>query len=128
MKTKRERPPCLCGSYDHKNGSCLNEPEHTPTPWKFTHHMDIGGDQMARIDDKNGIFLAGVSDMNLADHSLRDANAAFIVRAVNSHEDCIEALSAMLSLIDSLEDNESARFPEHRALIVKALEKSVQTP
>lgn len=64
---------------------------HTPTPWKFTHHTNIGGDQMARIDDEKGIFLAGVSDMNLIDHSLRDANAAFIVRAVNAHEELLEA-------------------------------------
>jgi hypothetical protein len=93
--------------------------EHTPTPW-------------ARYDD--GKLAArgwiksvckGIPEQMVAQAigvgaiEEREANAAFIVRAVNSHDDLVKALEAMLEKHGGLEISPAAR--QARAALAKAV-------
>ena len=67
--------------------------KHTPTPWQTT------GD---------GLIWRGKPDENIAqvlarpyDGELNSANAAFIVRAVNSHQALVAALERMLGAYEA---------------------------
>ncbi len=68
--------------------------KHTPTPWNISqehyHHFNT-------IKDKKGNHIANCSGSG---HSLEEAqaNAFFIVKAVNSHEKLVEALSSILEI------------------------------
>jgi len=57
-----------------------SKPQHTPTPWK---HDKRGGD----IRNKEGMLIAS---------GFRYENAAFIARAVNAHEEMLNALKLAL--------------------------------
>lgn len=97
MKTKREHAPCICGAYDHKNGSCLDQSEikpeaaqsaaHTPPPWKVWPAGGTGAVTTDRADAKTHTVC----------RTIETADAAFIVRAVNAHEIMYEALQACLN-------------------------------
>jgi hypothetical protein len=64
-----------------------NESKHTPAPWEVKDgSYNINGDHMKWIAGPDHIVIAMVTDKNLKDTTRRDADAAFIVRAVNSHE------------------------------------------
>lgn len=73
----------------------MSAPKHTPTPWKFsqTHahtltirHADGGGEYVAEIR------VGDTPELLLTD----EANARFIVRAVNAHDDLLEALRDLI--------------------------------
>ena len=72
---------------------------HTPTPWSIGHSMERnyiygGGSHLACIGSReNGFFIHDDGSLNES-----EANAAFIVRAVNSHDDLLEALETLLAL------------------------------
>lgn len=69
----------------------MTEAKHTPTPWKVSEGLD---DTSVTIRQDNGEFHRPVAEIwyNGDDPS---ANAAFIVRAVNSHADMLAALKAI---------------------------------
>jgi hypothetical protein len=73
---------------------------HTPTPWKV-----IKGDREHAFnivhDSKNG-GTAVVRDV------LKEANAVFIVRAVNSHDNLINAIKLLLECVDASQLPEGA--------------------
>lgn len=73
------------------------ESKHTPTPWKLKDGMEIQGDSMKPIAGADGIILGFVSDKNLVDHSQRDIDAAFIVRATNHYELMVSLLKEVYS-------------------------------
>lgn len=104
MKTQKEIQPCICGSLDHD--SHPNEPQHTPTPWEVDdgiHHLY--GDAARRINDKDGMLIGWISDRNLKSGDLRDADAAFIVRAVNAHGELVNTLHHLLNQPELLTDD-----------------------
>lgn len=71
-------------------------PQHTPTPWTYENHEIWGASKnIAEIHESKSIFSAGEAQ----------ANAAFIVRAVNSHEDLLKAAKMALSCM-SPDDND----------------------
>jgi len=57
--------------------------EHTPTPWTKNNKGEIG--PRFRSDDQSDGMLDPVAEVMFGDN--REANAAFIVEAVNNHED-----------------------------------------
>jgi len=69
--------------------------KHTPGPWEDCPDFYNGGDHYIWPVGANGVQIATVHD-----NSQVDANAAFIVRACNAHEELVEALR---ELIDQLE-------------------------
>lgn len=78
--------------------------QHTPTPWEFDK-------EHSAIIDKNGMGIAGNVD---------DADAAYIVKAVNCHEELVEALQAIMRP----EESRFANMREINAAINNALAKA----
>ena len=85
--------------------------KHTPTPWiaKLGEYNFTGPENgRAIMDSTNGIRICDVdskanqkrNDYKCADPE-RDANAAFIVKAVNSHEALVEACQEALKIIEA---------------------------
>ena len=76
--------------------------EHSPTPFK------LGG--IGDVTDANGIWIASV----MGDHDGHkgfptdeegEANAEFIIRACNAHDDLLEACQSTLRSINDLKPN-----------------------
>lgn len=61
-------------------------PQHTPTPWQLKEGLGLGSKYWVgeSEDGKNTPF-----------QSTKEANAAFIVRAVNVHEDLLHLLRSL---------------------------------
>ena len=94
--------------------------EHSPLPWRFL----AGGDNAPRrwIDSADNFTVGRVFR---ADSAVGEANGAFIVRAVNSHEALVKALEGLVEWV--WEDNrgdELAPLDEARAALQKAREES----
>ena len=77
---------------------------HTPTPWKIIplHESEVGSPHLLEIGvkDYNGRVLASVDSGTDEDN----ANAAYIVQAVNSHEDMVEALEDLIRHNEALNE------------------------
>ena len=70
--------------------------KHTPTPWKVEEEkISVGKGRLISIKGANGFSLAVVG---VEDYPLMEQDAAFIVRAVNSHD---ELLALAKRAIDS---------------------------
>lgn len=67
--------------------------EHTPTPWHegptcAIHQTFERDDVVTEIVDRDGVFVACVNHPN----PQHEANASYIIRAVNSHDTLVKAL------------------------------------
>ncbi len=65
---------------------------HTPTPWKYVEDKSLGDREFGKgetMDGKNTPFS-----------SIKREDAAFIVRAVNSHEELLFALKQLLEMVE----------------------------
>ncbi len=92
MKTRKAKPNDWTKDYsierDHKSYSDEPQPQHTPTPWKMNDNAVIfNGPWIANC--RAGIKQAPTSKVSLA-------NAAFIVRACNSHSDLLAIVKQMV--------------------------------
>lgn len=86
----------------------------TPTPWFQDHREDTGGMYNTEIFDAKGVTIATltwypVKEKNGDISTAREANAALIVRAVNTHAELIEALK---ECADDLEAEIEARYQD----------------
>lgn len=106
---------------DSDNECCLpkSEVKHTPTPWKYD--LGRGANPRFHIQTEAGYQIASTTE--LARHSqakeeneAREANATFIVRAVNSHEAFLKALRTAGKTLISLRHKEKLD-PHDRELI-----------
>jgi len=77
--------------------------EHTPGPWHVGHDMQT-------IRCKSGDPVAYRTE-NPFPASVNAANAAFIVRAVNSHEALVEALETAAAQLDAAAEAVRAPHP-----------------
>ena len=78
--------------------------EHTPTPWA------VGARAFLRVETSDGKTVATTgSDSDLRDQW--EANAAFIVKAVNAHDALVEALEDLLSDVERQMKNPSHHVP-----------------
>jgi len=107
---------------------------HTPTPWGF--EINKKPDGGAHIVGPNGNDFGIIASINLARVSgLTNPrpeglpNAAFIVRAVNAHDDLVKALAlaetaaaSMISTIEKFCDEAADRFDVARKLNDQILE------
>jgi hypothetical protein len=90
---------------------------HTPTPWvvreTIMHGTRYGGLWIEPEDAEYLVPLTGSGGaksytsriVDIQDHDHNDANARFIVQAVNAHDDLVEALKAARTVIQ--EDREA---------------------
>lgn len=78
----------------------MSETEHSPTPWVlgFDYHRTL----IRTGDASTGRRVATTFITGDASAKVNVANAAFIVRAVNSHDALVEALEAALAWIDAV--------------------------
>lgn len=101
MKTRKA---IVCDSIYICEGKCkFHAPQHTPTPWKLEGNLEISGPPEADIYDYRFIALADSQFDQKADKTPEQeqtdrANAAFIVRAVNAHEELLEALKQLANI------------------------------
>lgn len=93
--------------------------KHTPTPWarnkspSDTLRIFSGHYQIGEVRNCNGC-------------PQNEANADFIVRAVNAHSDLVAALEGVLPLAEAYADGKTGSHPDHewievaRAALAKA--------
>jgi len=75
--------------------------KHTPTPWRIGNH---GGEIVA--DSSERIFINGAIEKDSVEYyggflvaeSISQPNAAFIVLAVNMHDELVEAVKRVVTL------------------------------
>ena len=65
--------------------------EHTPTPWKM-------GDRKPYVEIWGPMRMNSSPILASMEHEPRDANAAFIVKAVNNHEPMVAELQRLFEL------------------------------
>jgi len=76
--------------------------KHTPTPWVKS-IVQFDKSEWAKLWNKNQICIAKGIDITAIVYGPDDqeeANAAFIVRAINSHEELLQALKDLAREID----------------------------
>lgn len=73
------------------------KPQHTPTPWRLL----AGTESIAVWSDKTGRYIM-IPSPQTRDHDEQIANAAFIVRAVNSHDAMLAALKNLRANVADL--------------------------
>ncbi len=95
--SKGESRVCLCAECE------TNHPQtHTPTPWYLPNGEDKNKFSTYRIAEEPGKSAAHLTNIALAG-SLEDA--AFIVRAVNSHEASLSTLRNVLVYLKGTSQN-----------------------
>lgn len=92
-----------------------NEPTATPTPWRWAVREHDGIVSIL----SNDTDMLSVASMNDYDHMPAEANAEFIVRAVNSHADMLAALEYIVAWNPKTWSAEKARDMA-KAAIAKA--------
>jgi hypothetical protein len=97
---------------------CGIEPsKHTPTPWKISKHIEPGTAWTIEADGGGGFICNGWGPGS----SIDDDNAAFIVRAVNSHEELLGACQMLVAMYsDVAPHGQSPVVEQARAAIAKA--------
>jgi len=89
--------------------------EHTPTPWMVDDDMIIT--QVDAIPDD--IICERTNEMPIK-HSNWEANAAFIVKAVNNHDALVKALkesrAALVALMDAVQAGQKMNGREYVGL------------
>lgn len=75
---------------------------HTPTPWTFKGEQ-MKHDKSRVIRDAEGMVVAFAADKNSYEKDAEvDANAAFIVQAVNAHEELVDGLKMAVEELTNL--------------------------
>lgn len=70
---------------------------HTPTPWEFKEKDDEG--RFVIIGERDGLDVTFVADTIGGLGDAEKANAAFIVKAVNCHDELLAALVNLYALV-----------------------------
>lgn len=82
----------------------MSETKHTPTPWQAAEAERPNGCPTTVIERCNGKYGDGSDEYFIAECFGPDekANAAFIVKACNAHDDLVKVLSSALGPLDIL--------------------------
>lgn len=102
---------------------------HTPGPWKwFTNHICSGPLKGAFIDAQ-GPVPARIADVlshgGVGSQEACEANAAFIVRACNSHEELLAACKAVVEDYLHLAQDADGTVDAHRHYIYRRLKSAI---
>lgn len=75
----------------------MTNTKHTPTPWHYVENKRLGLMQICDTIYHNKGETSLITSINTNDPHLHNAqaNAAYIVKAVNCHEQLVEALKAL---------------------------------
>lgn len=83
--------------YPSTQAQGLSKPQHTPTPWKVKEYK-YGKDYTGVIETMDGIYLGEMSctmGQTKKEDQTPIANAAYIVRAVNSHDELLTIVQSV---------------------------------
>lgn len=104
---------CACGRFKHKEGGVViveQRVKHTPGPWRALEFGETISIDQTPNGEKNSLCVSGVAFINPRGNSnagipsAQDrANARFIVRACNSHEELLEACKLALLILGDTE-------------------------
>lgn len=75
------------------------EPKHTPTPW--THYAENGGFYIGHYSNTRRQYVAKIPDIDGMEQA--EANAAFIVRAANMHDELMTRVKDMQAALAAVE-------------------------
>ena len=89
---------------------------HTPIPWFVNGPFHIQADTHTEIP----VIVADVLPLRSGDVKERDANADLICRAVNCHEDLLEACKLSLKILEYLGKKDLVGFQTIQDAINKA--------
>jgi hypothetical protein len=94
----------------------MNKSHHTPTPWLVDEPWQIWAESI-------GEYVA-ITDVEGDGRTPYAANAEYIVRCVNSHDDLVEALQDLYEWLDSTQLGELPRasLSKAKAALKKASE------
>ena len=104
------------------------ETKHTPTPWTVEDPTGTGlVIVQANLPTYHWAFIATVdTDMDATtqiDHPVMEANAEFIVRACNAHDDLLAALTKLKDFVASLQWGQ--KFPGRPHAEMDAAERAI---
>jgi hypothetical protein len=111
--------------------------KHTPTPWRITEGKVISG---TRPDNSGLPLMVGslvvpihyASELGYqADVDVMHANAALIIRAVNNHEQLLDALALALPYIEEAAENDLGYEPGAIKRLVRTIRnviRAAETP
>lgn len=71
--------------------------KHTPTPYKLDHYCKTS---ITDTSEEGTIASCSSPTIGFKDESINEANAAFIVRACNAHEELVQVLEDLLKAED----------------------------
>lgn len=75
------------------------ETKHTPTPWRAPFLSVTDGDDYIQITDEDQTYGVCRLDESYSEHrEVMKANAALIVKAVNLHDELVEALEFLMEI------------------------------
>jgi len=80
----------------------MNEVKHTPLPWRTVKHPQIGYSEIEGVDQ----YVVATFDP--AENVNDEANAAFIVKAVNNHYTLTEQRDELLAVLRLVKYNSDA--------------------
>lgn len=90
---------------------------HTPTPWVLdVSRVDDDGAVPPVILDRTGMLIAMLGYMDGKDARNCDTNAAFIVRAVNAHDELVAAAKEALDYIAAAIAGADMTYPQPNEL------------
>lgn len=104
--------------------------DHTPTPWCIPDGEDNESLVCQQIDGRCGIIIFGTADkfrswQRRIEYAEQNANAAFIVKAVNSHDALVEALR---TIADIAEGSGTVNSLPNIAKIARAALETIKEP
>lgn len=107
------------------------ETKHTPTPWDYGYQGGkYGKGELLITGDKGEEYSALVGQIHTIDPKEAEANAAFIVRACNAHDELVAALECAAESIEAF-GAQAAKLPEQKeqlrkdmSVVLRALAKA----
>lgn len=103
------------------------KPAHTPTPWAADEAESGGSRILSTVNGANIAFTDYLNDASLKEPREDFANAQLIVRAVNAHDELVNALGLLVAFVDS-DDEEGPAIGEVIEQARAALAKAKGTP
>lgn len=83
----------------------MTNTKHTPTPWAIVPTVDCTRHNIFGRAVNQEYHIGTLQGGSIKDVDIAKANAAFIVRACNAHEELTEALKWALGVITTCEEN-----------------------
>ena len=102
---------------------------HTATPWRY--HLGRGANPRFHIQTEGGYQIASTTQIDghpqaATENAEREANAAFIVKAVNHHQQLVEALRMVYTDILTQGRFDSEQYVVERRSKVRLLLANIQ--